>query len=421
MSQNSSELIAWGGDPRIVATRTEIERAAALIAMAQSRLIGEVQPFDFLVEPVQRIIFAVHLPELLFRLERLKWACGQAADAYLSTEARVAQRVHWLSQMIAQHPWLEKIITQGNVQKAGVAALAGIVATQFFSGNVSKMIAREFVDVYPALTGLTASNGDSSKAGAKALQKQLQPLGLLNAGQAHLIAELAGPNYKAPQSVAGIAQRLQIVHRQNEATILIEQYKQGRQKLFVVYVPGTREQTILPTGDPFDLSDGVALLANPDSAASHQSVLDAMKREGIKTSDKILMVGYSQGGTIAGDIASGHHKFKPIGLVTFGAPIAQLDLPQRLPVLSVEHTNDIVPALSGKVNPLTSNWLTVEREVPVQLGESNLQAHRISEYVSTAGQIDTESNAGVQRIRERILGLFENFEFVESTKFEYSR
>lgn len=421
MSASSSGLISWGGDPRIVATRSEIDRASTLIGLAQSRLLGEVQPFDFLVEPIARIVFATHLPELLFRLERLKWACGEASDAYLSTEARVAQRVHWLSQMIAQHPWLEKIVTQGNVEKAGVATLAGIVATQFFAGNVSKMMARELVDVYPALTGLTSSSGDSSEAGARALQKQLQPLGLLNAGQVHLIAEQAGPNYTPPQSVAGIAQRLQKVHRQNEATILIEQYKQGKEKLYVVYVPGTRDKTILPTGDPFDLSNGVALLAKPDSAASHQAVLDAMKRDGIKTTDKILMVGYSQGGTIAADIATGHHKFKPIGLVTFGAPIAQFDLPARLPVLSVEHTNDIVPALSGAVNPLTTNWLTVEREVPVQLGESHLRAHGISEYVSTAGQIDSDSTAGVQRIRERILGSFENYKFVESTKFEYSR
>ena len=421
MSGSSSGLISWGGDPRIVATRSEIDRASTLIALAQSRLLGEVQPFDFLVEPIARIVFATHLPDLLFRLEKLKWACGEASDAYLSTEARVAQRVHWISQMIAQHPWLEKIVTQGNVEKAGVATLAGIVATQFFDGNVSKMMAREFVDVYPALTGLTSSSGDSSEAGARALQKQLQPLGLLNAGQVHLIAEQAGPNYTPPQSVAGIAQRLQKVHRQNEATILIEQYKQGKEKLYVVYVPGTRDKTILPTGDPFDLSNGVALLAKPDSAASHQAVLDAMKRDGIKTTDKILMVGYSQGGTIAADIATGHHKFKPIGLVTFGAPIAQFDLPARLPVLSVEHTNDIVPALSGAVNPLTTNWLTVEREVPVQLGESHLRAHGIGEYVSTAGQIDSDSTAGVQRIRERILGSFENYKFVESTKFEYSR
>ena len=421
MSGSSGGLIAWGGDPQIVATRSEIERASALIAMAQSRLLGEVQPFDFLVEPFQRLVFATHLPELLFRLEKLKWACGEAADAYLSTEARVAQRVHWLSQLIAQHPWLEKAIGMGNVEKAGVLALAGAVVTQFFAGNVSKMVTRELVNVYPALTGLTASSGDSSEAGAKALQKQLQPLGLLNAGQARMIAELAGPNYTAPRSVAGIAQRLQMVHKQNEATILIEQYQKDKKKLFVVYVPGTRDKTILPNGDPFDLSSGVALLADPDSAASHQSVLDAMKREGIQKTDKILMVGYSQGGTIAADIATGDYKYKPVGLVTFGAPIAQLDLPDGLPILSVEHTNDIVPALSGAVNPLTTNWLTVEREVPTALGESNLNAHRISEYVSTAGQIDKDSNAGIRRISEKILQTFYNFKFVESTKFQYSR
>lgn len=414
-------LIAWGGDPRIVATRSEIDRGSALIGLAQSRLLGEVQPFDFLVDPVHRVVFAMHLPALLFRLEQLRWACGAAADAYLSTEARVAQRVHWLTRLVAQHPWLDKLVPAFAVEKAGAIAAGAIVATQFVSGDISKMLAREFVDVYPALTGVQRSVGDTAKAGARAIQGQLKPFGLLDPGKARLISELQGESVTAPDSIGGIAARLQSVHEQNEATVLVEKYKQGRHRLFVVYVPGTRDKTLLPSSDPFDLSDAVALLANPDQAASQRAVLDAMHRAGINSTDQLLMVGYSQGGTIAGDIAQGHLGYKVSGLVTFGAPIAQLDLPHSIPVLAVEHSNDIVPALSGKVNPLTSNWLTVEREVPTAFGELNLHAHRMSEYVSTAGQVDVDGNGGVQRIREHVMKLFDNYKLVGSTNYQYER
>jgi hypothetical protein len=261
-------LIAWGGDPRIVATRSEIDRGSALIGLAQSRLLGEVQPFDFLVDPVHRVVFAMHLPALLFRLEQLRWACGAAADAYLSTEARVAQRVHWLTRLVAQHPWLDKLVPAFAVEKAGAIAAGAIVATQFVSGDISKMLAREFVDVYPALTGVQRSVGDTAKAGARAIQGQLKPFGLLDPGKARLISELQGESVTAPVSIGGIAARLQSVHEQNEATVLVEKYKQGRHRLFVVYVPGTRDKTLLPSSDPFDLSDAVALLANPDMFSS---------------------------------------------------------------------------------------------------------------------------------------------------------
>jgi len=414
-------LVAWGGDPRIVATRAEIDRASAAISLAESRLIGEVQPFDFLVDPVHRVVFAFHLPELLFRLERLKWACGAAADAYLSTEARVAERVHWLTRLIAQHPVLDKLLPKFIIEKAGVIAAGAVVATQFVAGDASKMLAREFVDVYPALTGVSGSVGDTAKAGAAAVEGQLKPFGMLDPGKSHLIAELAGKITAAPDSIGAIATRLQSVHNMNEATVLVEQYKHGQQKMYVVYVPGTRDKTILPSSDPFDLSDAVALLANPDQAASQHAVLDAMHRAGIKSSDHILMVGYSQGGTIAGDIAQGHLGYKPLGLVTFGAPIAQLNLPHSIPVLAVEHSNDVVPALSGRVNPLTNNWLTVEREVPTTLGELNLHAHRISEYVSTAAMVDTDQNAGVTRIRGEVMKLFENYKLVDATNYQYER
>ena len=416
-----SGLVITGGDPRIVATRAEIDRASNLVGLAQSRLLGEVQPWDFLNDPIHRVIFAVQLPAILIQLEKLRWACTQAADQYESAEAVVAERVHWVSQLVAGHPLLDKLIPKLWLEKAGVAMFGSILATQFIGQDTSKMLAREFVDVYPALTGLTSSNGNSSRAGASAFLGQLQQSDIAKPGHATLINQRQWPKATSPATLGDFASRVAKVHRQNEATIMIERYRDHAKRLFVVYIPGTREKTFLPTGDPFDLTDGAELLAHPNQAASQQAVLDAIQREGITPEDKVVLVGYSQGGTIAADIAAGGHGVKASALFTLGSPIAQVHLPKLLPVVSLEHTNDVVPALAGAVNPLTNNWCTVERTVDLAPGEIGLNAHRVGEYVQTAEAADKSANVGVRRVTKEITDLFKGYHFIEATGYEYAR
>lgn len=417
-----STIVSWGGDPVVVATREEIGRSAAVLGQVESRLLGEVEPFDFFDQPLTRVLFAVQLPLLLLRIEQLKWACTMAGDNYISGEARIAGKVHWLTELIAAHPILDKLVPKQYVEKAGLAALGVAVGAQWFNGGLSKMVAREVVDVYPALTGLSGTSGTNASAGAHALLGQTKGLPILKAGTPEFLLQRSGPKLAAPTGIADLAKREKVVHRENEATIRIERYTHDGKKLFVVYVPGTREKSVLPNSDPFDISNAVALVGNPESAASHDAVVDAIKREGIKSSDQVVLVGYSQGGTIAAEIAKGHHGIKASALITFGAPIAQLHLPAHLPVMALEHTNDVVPALSGAVNPVTENWVTVEREVPMAVGELNLHAHRIGEYVHTANLVDhdnSETNIGAHRIRAKILDLFKGFEFSKSTEYQY--
>ena len=416
-----SDISTWGGDPVIVATRAEIDRGASLIGLAESRLIGEVEPFDFFDEPVARLVFAIQLPVILLRLEQLKWACTIASENYISLEARVANRVHWITELIAEHPVLGKLVPNQVIEKFGLGALAVAAGTLFVNGNLSKMLTREVVDVYPALTGLGTSKGDNSEAAAKALQGQLQPFGLIKNGEPHLIAQLRGPALAPPTSLLDFAMRERSVHRENEASIRIDRYTKGDQKLFVVYVPGTRAKTLLQNSDPFDVGSAIGLLAEPEESASHDAVLDAIKREGIGAKDKVVMVGYSQGGTIAGEIAADHNKVNVSALVTFGAPLAQLNFPQSMPVISLEHSNDVIPALSGAVNPVTENWMTVEREVSLGVGEVSLHAHRIDEYVETARQLDQDSGAGAMRMKKKLLRIFKDFSFDASTEYQYSK
>jgi pimeloyl-ACP methyl ester carboxylesterase len=115
-----------------------------------------------------------------------------------------------------------------------------------------------------------------------------------------------------------------------------------------------------------------------------------------------VLVGYSQGGILAASIAEQNPNV--VGLVTIGAPVATAQLPELLPTLSLEHSNDVVPALAGETNPLTKNWATASRHVNIEIGETVLKAHEMSNYAETARQVDQSSSAGLVRIREEILG-----------------
>jgi len=93
-----------------------------------------------------------------------------------------------------------------------------------------------------------------------------------------------------------------------------------------------------------------------------------------------------------------------VGLVTIGSPVSNANLPADLPTLSIEHSNDVVPALAGETNPLTKNWVTASRHVDIEIGETVLKAHDISSYSETARLVDRSNDSGLTRIREEILG-----------------
>ncbi|NDH65777.1 MAG: hypothetical protein EBY26_05315, partial [Microbacteriaceae bacterium] len=104
---------------------------------------------------------------------------------------------------------------------------------------------------------------------------------------------------------------------------------------------------------------------------------------------------------------------------TVGAPVGHVAIPESIPVMSLEHANDVVPAIAGKLNPLTENWVTVGREVEVKFGQTALVAHELPSYQKTAEMIDESSSIGVARIRDQLLGKFDGLRLVETQTFKY--
>jgi hypothetical protein len=82
--------------------------------------------------------------------------------------------------------------------------------------------------------------------------------------------------------------------------------------------------------------------------------------------------------------------------VTTGAPIAGIDIPGRVQVLAVEHTDDLVPRLDGEVNRDRPNWITASAHSPAhrpgEPGPRPLHAHALTEYERTAARIDTATD-----------------------------
>ena len=134
----------------------------------------------------------------------------------------------------------------------------------------------------------------------------------------------------------------------------------------------------------------------------------------------MIVAGYSLGGIAAAQLAA-NGGFEVTGVVTIGSPVGQVNVPQGVPVLSVQHSNDPIPAATGESNPLTANWATVTREATLPAGSPSLAAHELSRYRETLNLVDQSYLTGVSRVRELILGQLEGSRLVKASAFELSR
>ncbi|KXA18580.1 hypothetical protein [Gardnerella vaginalis] len=145
------------------------------------------------------------------------------------------------------------------------------------------------------------------------------------------------------------------------ATIAIQRFKQknGRTS-WLVTIPGTDGKPKSPFGWPQNaevMSSSKSVRMNADST---RMVVEAMKRSGIKPNDNVVLVGHSQGGIVAAEIASDYSKQYNIKhVVTAGSPIANHAIPEKTWVTSIEMEDELVPTLDGASNPSRNNWVTI--------------------------------------------------------------
>ncbi|MFB9314346.1 hypothetical protein [Nocardioides plantarum] len=129
--------------------------------------------------------------------------------------------------------------------------------------------------------------------------------------------------------------------------VRITRVDNGNGPAYVVSIPGTENWSPTAGAEPRDLSANLALVAGDPTAAA-QSVRAAMDAAGIPPGSPVMLVGHSQGGIIAAQLASDPAFVQQYGvtnILTYGAPIDHMQLAPGVEALQVQHRFDVVPRL----------------------------------------------------------------------------
>lgn len=182
----------------------------------------------------------------------------------------------------------------------------------------------------------------------------------------------------------------------------------------VVQVPGTEEWSPTRGVNPVDLSTNTQAMAGADTVMK-QKVAEAIRlgQAGLPPGTPVMLTGHSQGGIVAATLASDPTLVRELNicsLVTAGSPIARMPVDPGVSVLSLEHTQDVVPMLDGAQNPAKANWTTVRRELSADGGNAQPDlagAHDLGKnYTETAGLVDSSDDASVRAWRTENAAFF---------------
>lgn len=129
---------------------------------------------------------------------------------------------------------------------------------------------------------------------------------------------------------------------------------------WIVYVPATTAWTVDGDGTT-DMTTNLEAVSGRTSAM-HAVVERAMEHAGVGPDEQVMLVGFSQGGIVAGSLASDPaftSRYAVSSLLTVGSPISDFALDPDVDALSIEHEQDLVPDLDGEENPDTAHHTTV--------------------------------------------------------------
>lgn len=228
-----------------------------------------------------------------------------------------------------------------------------------------------------------------------------------------------------PQTVSSLLERTQLVRdhpqgkvarttvgqRVSAGEIELIRYSQpgGVRQSWTVVIKGTQEW--LPGATtPHDMQTNFAALGGVRSD-QEAAVITALQMAGAHPGDAIELVGHSQGGIVAADLAANpeiNRVYQVAQVVTAGSPVGGIDIPEGVRVLSFEHLQDPVAGLEGRNNPQRSNWLTYSVSGESSLGGSGDVAaklhHNIEGYVQASKSLENSSDAVIAQWNEQRLG-----------------
>jgi hypothetical protein len=188
--------------------------------------------------------------------------------------------------------------------------------------------------------------------------------------------------------------------------IRIERYAGVDGPHWIVYSAGTADFTVLPAAEPYDSTSNVHMVAesaglSTTPGAGERAIRQAMEQAGIASGDPIVLVGHSAGGLAVANLAA-DPTMHVVAAVNLGGPVGQVDTGD-VPMLSVEHSEDFVPATGGH-GVAAPGRVVVERSVgELRNGDdAAVPAHALTAYRRTAEAVDASDDERLQEFRERI-------------------
>lgn len=215
------------------------------------------------------------------------------------------------------------------------------------------------------------------------------------------VTQASAAAVSAPKSLQDMAKRIP-ASRAGEPQVRIERYGDSEQPTWVVYSSGTIDMSLQAPGEPWDLSSNLNAMATGTSEAI-LATEQAMALAGIEEQATVIHVGFSQGGLVAAHVALGHEQAQR-SLLTFGAPVAHLNLEQLDHVVLVEHAEDLVPALGGE-HPAKADGRVVVTAAALdqRTYDDVLPAHDMARYATTLREAEAQPNPALARAQASML------------------
>ncbi|AZL07258.1 hypothetical protein [Brevibacterium aurantiacum] len=195
---------------------------------------------------------------------------------------------------------------------------------------------------------------------------------------------------------------------------------------YIVYIPATSDWSPEPGENTTDLTTNVQAMAGNDTVMA-EMVRQAIADANIGADSEVMLVGYSQGGIVAGALAADPAFLNDVNvtaLFTVGAPISDFPVDEGIDVLSIEHEQDLVPDLDGNENPADDHWSTITvdydpeqlRQAPNLKGKTDAEldelfssagaAHSSAAYSASIGLMLAGGHAGLNRFTAKNSGFF---------------
>lgn len=147
-----------------------------------------------------------------------------------------------------------------------------------------------------------------------------------------------------------------------DAAVRITVVDKGNGPAYIVTIPGTSEWNVRSGSNPMDTVGNLSSAAGSMSTAS-QAVEMAMQQAGVPSDAPVMLVGHSQGGMTAANLAADSEfrdHFNVTNVITYGSPIDSTRIPGDVKTLALQHPFDVVPRLdlgnSKPGGPVLVGW-----------------------------------------------------------------